>query len=97
MNSFYLQYKERMATKKHEAEAPQFSLNVPSMVVNVEGMTCEHCKAKVENGLRSESNISNAIANTETNTVSLFGENISSEQIEARIKELGYIYQGEVN
>ena len=94
LNSFYLQFKENMESKKHKANTPQFSVDIPSMTVNVEGMTCEHCKAKVENGLRSESNITNAIANTDDNTVKLYGSDIDALRIEERVKELGYIYKG---
>lgn len=86
-----------MESKKHKANTPQFSVEIPAMTVNVEGMTCEHCKAKVENGLRSETNITNAIANPEENTVKLYGSGIDALRIEERVKELGYIYKGIAN
>ncbi len=94
INSFILQYREKMKSKKREESAPQFSIDIPAMVIGVEGMTCEHCKAKVENGLRSQDNITNAIADTESNTVKLYGASISTDKIEKVIQELGYVFKG---
>ncbi len=94
INSFIKQYKLRMTNKKQQAETPQFAMDVPAMVIGVEGMTCEHCKAKVENGLRNEENITNAIADTENNTVRIYGNNLDSELIGKKVVDLGYIYKG---
>ena len=75
---------------------PQFSMDMPTMVIGVEGMTCEHCKAKVENGLRNQDNITNAIADTEKNTVVLYGNNIDVNKIGESVKDLGYMFTGEI-
>lgn len=96
LNSFILQYKEKMESKKHQTNMPQFSMDMPTMVIGVEGMTCEHCKAKVENGLRSQDNITNAIADTEKNTVVLYGNNIDVNKIGESVKDLGYMFTGEI-
>jgi uncharacterized membrane protein YraQ (UPF0718 family)/copper chaperone CopZ len=94
INSFVKQYREAMADKKRKKETPQFSVDIPAMVIGVEGMTCEHCKAKVENGLRSQENISNAIADTENNTVALYGSDFDISEIGKKVSELGYIFKG---
>ena len=92
--SFVKQYRDAVNSKKQQAQAPQYSMDIPTMVIGVEGMTCEHCKAKVENGLRSENNIKNAIADTENNTVELYGNNLDPTEIGKKIHELGYIFKG---
>jgi len=96
INSFYQQYRLKMNSKKQEA-TPQFSLETPAMVINVEGMTCDHCKAKVENGLQNQENISNAIADTDQNTVKIYGSNLDENTLEKVIKELGYIFKGKIS
>jgi uncharacterized membrane protein YraQ (UPF0718 family)/copper chaperone CopZ len=96
INSFYLQYKEKMMMKKQKESQPVFTVDVPAMVIGVEGMTCEHCKAKVEHGLRSQENITNAVADTENNTVKLYGENIDPERTGQLVHELGYVFKGQI-
>ncbi|HEY9115051.1 MAG TPA: permease [Bacteroidales bacterium] len=73
-----------------------FSIEVPSLEINVEGMTCEHCKNRVETGLKSMQNIGNAVANPETNRVKIFGKDLNLEQIGQKITDLGYIFGGKV-
>ncbi len=94
--SFYNQINMKLKSKKQEKEILQFSLDTPALVIGVEGMTCDHCKAKVENGLRSEPNIKNAIADTENNTVKLFGDNLEIKHLGEVVKELGYVFKGKV-
>ena len=98
INSFIKQYREnRMVKKQSESKGPQFTMDVPSLVIQVEGMTCAHCKAKVENGLKGEENITDAIADTEQNTVRLYGSEIDASRIAQRISELGYLFRGVIN
>ncbi len=96
INSFIQQFRLAMAEKSRKQETPGFTVDIPAMVVNVEGMTCAHCKAKVENGLKEEANISDAVADTEHNTVKLYGNDINSSRIEQKVQELGYIFKGVV-
>ena len=96
INSFYQQYKDKKDSKNYKTDVPAFSLDVPAMVIGVEGMTCEHCKAKVENGLRSQKNISNAIADLENNTVKLYGSNLNLDEINKVIHDLGYSFNGKI-
>jgi hypothetical protein len=94
--SFIKQYTDHLKSKKQMKEVSQFSMDLPTMVIGVEGMTCEHCKAKVENGLLDQSNIKNAIADTEHNTVKLYGDHLNLEELSKVIKELGYTFKGKV-
>lgn len=97
INSFIKQYRDKMKSKKKQAEMPQFTMNIPAMVIGVEGMTCEHCKAKVENGLRNQENITNAIADIEHNTVKLYGNDVDTKKIGGLIQELGYVFKGKID
>jgi uncharacterized membrane protein YraQ (UPF0718 family)/copper chaperone CopZ len=94
INSFVQQYKAKRQMKKQKEDQPQFMIDVPALVIGVEGMTCEHCKAKVENGLRGKINITNAVADIENDTVKLYGDNIDLEKTGQIVNELGYLYTG---
>jgi uncharacterized membrane protein YraQ (UPF0718 family) len=96
INTFIKQYRDNRAIKKAASETPQFSLNIPEVIISVEGMTCNHCKAKVENGLRNQAGIRNAIADIEQNTVKLYGENIERQKLGSLLQELGYDFKGEL-
>jgi hypothetical protein len=97
INSFYQQFKLKRMMKKQKDSAPAFSIAIPAMEIGVEGMTCEHCKAKVESGLRNQENITNAVADIENNTVKLYGTNLDIGQLEEVIRELGYVFKGKKN
>jgi copper chaperone CopZ len=92
--SFYTRIIEKIKSKSKMKQTSEFSLDIPEMVIGVEGMTCAHCKARVENGLRSQTNVTNAIADIENNTVKLYGDHLDPEKMEKTISELGYVYKG---
>jgi len=95
--SFYMQYTDHLKSKKQMKEVSQFSMDIPALIIGVEGMTCEHCKTKVENGLRNQPNITNAIADTENNSVKLYGKDLDLNRIDEIVRDLGYIFKGKVN
>jgi uncharacterized protein len=92
--SFYTQIIEKIKSKSQMKDTPEFSLDIPEMVIGVEGMTCAHCKARVESGLRNEPNVTNAVADIENNTVKLYGSDLDLDKLGKTIAELGYIYKG---
>ncbi len=59
-------------------------------------MTCSHCKANVENGVKSIAGITNAIANPDTDELLVEGEGFSSEDIQNKVEDLGYGYSGKL-
>jgi len=68
-------------------------LNISTMetkTIKVEGMTCNHCKANVENNLEKMAFIEKASVNLSEKTVTLEGENINIESVKANINSLGY-------
>lgn len=58
--------------------------------IKVEGMTCNHCKANVENNLKKLSFVASASVNLGDKTVSLEGDNIEIEEVKKTIDALGY-------
>ena len=96
--SFWQQIKNKIRSKSSETSSAQFTVSLPSFIIGVEGMTCAHCKAKVENGLRAMEQITNAVADTEKNQVTIYGKNLDAKPklIGEKIEELGYIYKGKV-
>jgi len=71
-------------------------LEIPALKVGVEGMTCQHCKKKVEDGLMEIPGVTNVSANTETDTVDIYGNNIESNTVQKIINDLGYIFKGKL-
>ena len=60
----------------------------------VEGMTCNHCKASVENGLGAIPSVAAVVADPELNTVTIESESISESDIRKTVEELGYTFRG---
>jgi len=78
--------------KKDKAKAINMKDNI--LVYRVEGMTCDHCKATVENGLKGLEGVSEVIADRTNNLVSVQAANVSEQQISETIEKLGYRYVG---
>lgn len=62
----------------------------------VEGMTCDHCKAKVENGLKELQGVSEVLADRTTGVVSVQADTDNEEDIRKAVGSLGYTYAGKV-
>ena len=60
----------------------------------VKGMTCNHCKASVENGLRSQPSVSDVLADPARNMVTVRAEHLKETDVKRIIENLGYQYQG---
>lgn len=58
--------------------------------IKVEGMTCNHCKANVENNLKTLSFIASASVNLGDKTVTLKGDHIELQKVKDAIEALGY-------
>lgn len=62
----------------------------------VEGMTCDHCKATVENGLKDLQGVSEVLADRSNNQVTVQAESVSENQIKETIEKLGYRFAGKI-
>jgi hypothetical protein len=70
--------------------------NTNYIYLNVEGMTCNHCKASVENNVSALQGIKSVTATPSLNRVRISGENVDLKEIEKTIEQLGYSYKGVV-
>ena len=61
-------------------------------VIKVEGMTCTHCQATVEEGLKGLAGVSSASANFQSGEarVAFDPEQIQEEAIREKVRALGY-------
>lgn len=80
--------------RKDKAKATNMKNNI--LQYSVEGMTCDHCKARVENGLKGLEGVSEVIADRSNNLVSVQAESVSEQQIRDTVEKLGYKYSGKV-
>ena len=95
--SFYTSLVIRIKRWKKTNTKPTNSLNMAELILNVEGMSCVKCKAKVEDGIGNMANINSAVADIENNTLKIYGSNLSADIIGKKITELGYEYNGQNN
>jgi uncharacterized protein len=82
-----------------KTDSSDLSLNINPMntkKIRVEGMTCNHCKATVENNLRKISGISDINIDLTSGKVIIQGDQINLSLAEKTINELGYKYKGEI-
>ena len=61
---------------------------------SVEGMTCKHCKASVENGLGQMELVENVLADPEHNLVTIKARRLTEATVKETIEKLGYQFKG---
>ena len=57
-------------------------------------MTCNHCKASVENGLSKIPNVSQVVADPDKNKVVIEADSIDEFNIRETVEGLGYSFRG---
>lgn len=72
----------------------QSDQSMQNLEIIVKGMTCNHCKATVENSVSSIDGIMTAEADLDSEKVKISGENIDLEKIMKTVESLGYRYGG---
>jgi len=71
-------------------------MGVQLFTYRVEGMTCNHCKASVENGLGKQETITDVVANPGTSLVRIQAEVLSDAQVKETVEGLGYTFKGRI-
>jgi hypothetical protein len=66
------------------------TITMTTQTIKVEGMTCNHCKANIENNLEKLDFIDSATVNLTAKTVSIDGTNIDVNKVKSTIGTLGY-------
>jgi copper chaperone CopZ len=57
-------------------------------------MTCNHCKASVENGIREIDKDLDIFADPSGNELRISGGEVSEEEVKKKVESLGYIFKG---
>ncbi|RLD25159.1 MAG: hypothetical protein DRI70_07540, partial [Bacteroidetes bacterium] len=95
INGYRLKFITRYRDKnRNKSKTEQMQANLHTF--RVEGMTCSHCKASVENGLKQNSAISEVLADPDKNMVTIEAETIEDSNIQATIEGLGYSFKGRI-
>jgi uncharacterized membrane protein YraQ (UPF0718 family)/copper chaperone CopZ len=76
--------------KRKKLKIEPLNINEMSTNIKVEGMTCNHCKMNVENGIKSVAGVSGVVADIQTGKVVMEGENIDLEAVKNVVNGLGY-------
>ncbi len=97
VNGYYQKYKTSIFGKKNNTETEIKDVNSTLYsYVKVEGMTCNHCKTSVENGLNSLKGLDVESVDLNNSMVKLKGVNIDHDLVKNTIESLGYSYKGQI-
>ncbi len=94
INALYNKYLSHIFRKKTLEAEIKIHPTMKNMEIIVKGMTCNHCKATVENNVRALEGIEQAEANLSTEKVTISGENIDLEKVKEKVESLGYKFEG---
>lgn len=89
LNIYLMKFLKKMKKK----DTPQFTLDTGDTKVLVHGMTCNHCKANVENNLSKLKGIEDVEADIDTDLVTIKGDNINLAEIKSTVESIGYKFE----
>jgi len=95
VNAFILKFRARRLERRRDLQKGKAMKNEVRKY-RVEGMTCDHCKATVENGLKELQGVSEVLADRNTGVVSVQAEADHEEEIKEAVGRLGYTYAGKL-
>jgi uncharacterized membrane protein YraQ (UPF0718 family)/copper chaperone CopZ len=95
VNGYIRKFRSRRTERRSDKEKANVMKNHITQY-KVEGMTCDHCKAKVENGLKELQGVSEVLADRTTGVVSVQADTGSEANIEEAVGRLGYTFAGKV-
>lgn len=93
INGYVRKIVQRRRNRREEVEKME-NMGLQFYTYKVEGMTCNHCKANVENGLAKLEEISEVVADPGINQVKLQAEGLSDSQVKETVEGLGYVFKG---
>ncbi len=88
-NALFTKYIRPRFKRKSNTFTP-FKTDSMNSKIKVEGMTCNHCKANVENGIKSIAGVVSTTADITTGEVKIEGENVDLEAVKNTVNGLGY-------
>ncbi len=60
------------------------------ITIKISGMTCNHCKANVENNLKELPGIESVVVDLNAKNAQIQGDNIDFELIKQTLEDIGY-------
>ena len=96
INGYVMKLFERRKNQSEE-KLKMGKMGTQFYTYKVEGMTCNHCKASVENGLSKLDAITEVVADPGMNQVRLQAEGLSESEVKETIEGLGYVFKGRVS
>jgi copper chaperone CopZ len=92
--ALYNKYLSEYFKSGKPAEIKTAKIDMKALEIIVKGMTCNHCKASVENGVSALEGVESAEANLSAEKVVIRGDHIDLDRVRERIESLGYSYCG---
>lgn len=89
LNGYIQKFISTMKIKSQTAAQPGFS-SESIHTLHVGGMTCNHCKANVENSVKSSEGVEEATVDLSSGTVLIKGTSFDLEKIKTGIESIGY-------
>lgn len=89
INGYIQKFLTTIKIKSQSIIQPGFSPD-NTQILHVGGMTCNHCKANVENSVRSSEGVEEATVDLISGTVIIKGRSFDLEKIKSGIKSIGY-------
>jgi copper chaperone CopZ len=83
-------YVQKYRASKQQAKTQLTYNMMQTKTIKVEGMTCNHCKANVENNLQKLAFVDSAVVNLAEKTVTLEGDDIDLEKVKETVESIGY-------
>jgi len=89
-------YVQKYIGKKKIENKVEPAKDMAEKTVKVSGMTCNHCKANVQNNLSSIQGVENIEIDLESGKVKMTGDEIDLKEVKSKVESIGYQYDGEV-
>lgn len=89
INGYLQKYLKSRKMSTNEIASDSFSES-DIKTIKVGGMTCNHCKANVENSVKSAEGVENVEVDLTTGKVNITGTSIDLEKIKSGIESIGY-------
>jgi uncharacterized membrane protein YraQ (UPF0718 family)/copper chaperone CopZ len=93
INGYFLKYMQRKNQRALRTETSG-DMDLSLITYRVEGMTCQHCKATVENSLGHLDSVYDVIADPDRDRVDIKAGKLSDVLVKETVEKLGYIYRG---
>lgn len=92
LNTFRLRYWPSKQTSEHTINVAD---DMETKTVSVLGMTCNHCKANVENNLRQLPGIKDITVDLQKGQAVIVADKVNLDLVKSTVEGLGYKYGGE--